>query len=73
MGEAYDEVAEALENLCSDHHLEADFYPQLKGRIQLIGESLEKFAVAIDHLAGSAHVDLTEYPISKEVARTLPM
>jgi hypothetical protein len=62
------EVTEALRNRYGDHHLEAASYSQLKRRIQLVGESLQEFAAAIDHLVHRAHVQRHEHLISKQAA-----
>jgi hypothetical protein len=68
-GAMYEEVTEVLENRYSDHYLEAVFHSQLKRRTQLIGESLQKLAAAIDHLAHHAHVEPPKHLISKEATR----
>jgi hypothetical protein len=53
-GVTYEEVNEALENRYGDYHLEVVFHSQLKRRTQLVRESLQMLAAAIDHLAHSA-------------------
>jgi hypothetical protein len=65
-GATYEEVSKALENRYGDHHLKEGFQLQLKRRTQHVGESLQEFAAAIDHLAHLAHVVLPEYVIRKE-------
>jgi hypothetical protein len=42
---------------------------QLKKRTQHIGEFLQRFATAIDHLSHHAHIDLPEQNISREAIR----
>jgi hypothetical protein len=59
-GATYEEVTEALGNRCVDNHLEAVFHSQLKRRTLLIGESLQEFSTAIDHLANCARVELPD-------------
>jgi hypothetical protein len=49
--------------------VEAAFYYHLKRRTQLIGEFLQEFAIAIDHMAHGVHVDLPKHLVSKEAAR----
>jgi hypothetical protein len=70
-GATYGEATEGLENCYGDHHLEAAFHSQLKRKTQLIRETLQEFAIAIDYLAHHAHVKLSEHLISKESDRYL--
>jgi hypothetical protein len=53
-----------LKNSYDDYHLEGAFHYQLK-RTQLVGESLQQFADAIDHLAHRAHAEVPEHLITK--------
>jgi hypothetical protein len=67
---SYEEVTEELENHYGDHHLEVALHSQQKWT-QLVGGSLQEFAVATNHLAHHAPFDLPEQPehvISKEAA-----
>jgi hypothetical protein len=57
-GATHEEVTEALEKRYGDNHLEAAFLSQLKRRTHLVGESLQEFSAAIDHLAHGVHVEL---------------
>jgi hypothetical protein len=47
----YEETLGALQDIFGDQHLAASYRSQLKSRTQGVGESLQKFATAIEHLA----------------------
>jgi hypothetical protein len=55
------EIIEVLEGCFCDHQLAMAYHSQLKARTQLIHESLEKCAVALEHLAHHVLVGLPQY------------
>jgi hypothetical protein len=65
-GVTYEDFVRALKGCCRDHQLVADYWPQLKARTQMSGESLQQFAAAVDQVAHQALVGLPENFIQRE-------
>jgi hypothetical protein len=65
-GAMYEEFTEALENCRGDCHLAAALHLQVKRGTQLLRESLQELAAAIDHLAHCMHVELPKHLIIKK-------
>jgi hypothetical protein len=67
-GATYEYIVATLKGRYGDHHLAAVNRAQLKARIQLIGESQQTFAAAVEQLAHWALVGLPVDLIQREAA-----
>jgi hypothetical protein len=65
-GATYEDTIGALKGRYGDHQLAAAYREELKARTQLIGESLQEFAAAVEQLAHRALVGLPVEFIQKE-------
>jgi hypothetical protein len=68
-GATYVEILQALEDGFGDQHLAAEYRSQLKTRTQGVGESLQEFAIAIQHLAHRVYPALPEAHIRREAGK----